>query len=175
MPTTILPCANCQKPTVHRPPPAGAARAAGEPERLQCEICGTLREVTETDEEDKEALERTTAKLLDMIPAMSQKRAHSRLEEILYEYRSAIEAAPAFQEAAAAANRRFEIQDIKVQRHRQDATVLHVDFSYFALAEPGDELELQEIRVEGSAVASIDRSGHVSIGDVTAAAMPEQA
>ena len=173
MTTRILPCANCLTSTIHRTPASDRDANGAQSESLKCEVCGTVRAVSAGDEGEAAALALETARLINMIPAMSQKRAHSRLEEILFEYRSAIEGSDAFQRAVSdisGANAcDFEIQDIKVQKHHWEPALMIINFSYFALRHGGAAQASGAMRIEGAAIGQINDRGDIAIQNVTAA------
>lgn len=139
---------------------------------VQCEACGTITSIPEgtLDETGVDAEEVT--QLIASLPAMSQKRAHGRLEELLYEHRDAIESSDAFSDAMASSQAtECEMQDIKVQEYHRDEADLVISFTYYALGEGegGDDQSPRGLRVDGTGSARISPRGGIGLEDVTAA------
>lgn len=170
MPTLFLQCAACQTPTLHRSPMDSVAGSDRTQPVVQCDACGTIREVPANPAEDPGVLATDATRLLALLPAMSRKTAHTKLEELLYEHRSAIEDAEAYRDAIASTDGAdFEIQDIKVGGYRPEQTAVIVDFTYYALGEGDAAPPTRGIRIAGSGSGRIDSQGNMEIRDVTAA------
>jgi hypothetical protein len=134
MPTLFLLCSKCQATTLHRSPanPSGAGNDTQQ--FLQCDACGAMRYAPAESVEKAEA-GASAARLVAMLPAMSEKSARTKLEELLYEQRSAIEESEAFCQAVASLQPLddLEIQDIKVQKFQPEPPGVVLAFSYYAL------------------------------------------
>lgn len=170
MPALILPCANCNTSTVHRSPTSAPNANGKQNETIQCEACGTSRSIPAdiSTESAESAVDAT--KLMALLPALSQKKAHSKLEELLYEHRAGIEESDAFADAIAAANAAdCEMQDVKVQKYNAEQAAVVVDFTYYALGERDDEEMQRRFRIDGTGTGRIDGQGNLEIQNVTAA------
>lgn len=139
---------------------------------VQCEACGTITPIPEGTLDETSADADEVTQLVASLPAMSQKRAHGRLEELLYEHRDAIETSDAFSDAMASSNAtECEMQDIKVQEYHRDQADLVIAFSYYALGEGEgeDDQSPRNLRVDGTGSARISPRGSIGMQDVTAA------
>jgi hypothetical protein len=173
MPTLYLPCANCHTSTLHRPPHDSRIGGDDAAPVVQCEACGTMTPLPEGTMEESSADAEEVTQLLASLPAMSQKRAHGKLEELLYEHRGAIETSDAFSEAMASFNAtECEMQDIKVQESHRDEADLIITFTYYALGEgdSGDDSSPCGLRVDGTGRARISPRGQIGMEEVTASA-----
>lgn len=169
MSVVILPCEKCAGSTPHRSP---TGRKGDTQKLLQCDVCGTLRPALSVQEEGK-AFNVDAARVIAMMPALSQKQAHGKLEELLYESREAILAMDAFQDAAATTSAgEFEMQDIKVQKYERGQGAWTVNFTFYALGEGDEDVDNRSFRINGSGVGSIDDQGGIEISDVTASVAP---
>lgn len=138
-------------------------------EVLQCEACGALRDAGNESADGTDVPASDVTRLVSMLPALSKKNAHSKLEELLYEHRAAIEGSEAFSAAVAAVNAvEFEMQDIKVQKYDARQSEVAIEFTYYALGERDQEQASRRFRVAGSGAGRIDGLGSVAIQDVTA-------
>lgn len=170
MSVIILPCEKCGAPTPHRTPSGRSEKQGDQQKLVQCDVCGSLRPALSAVEE------RTTfgidaARVISTIPALSQKQAHGKLEELLYEFRDAILAMDAFQEAAAATDAsEFELQDIKIQKYERGQGAWIVNFKFYALGTAETDGDDGEIRIDGTGVGSITDQGSIEISDVIATA-----
>lgn len=170
MPSLILPCANCQSSTLHRSPVTDQTANGKQPETVKCDACGTVRPVPVDNPDGTNEFTIDATRLLATLPALSQKNAHGKLEDLLYEHRSAIEGSDAFCDAIASTNAtEVEMQDIKVQKYRAEQAAVFVDFTFYALGERDEEQENRRFRVDGTGIGRIDNQGTTEIQDVTAA------
>lgn len=172
MPSLILPCANCKTSTIHRSAasePAGGGPAGGGGEQfVRCDACGTTISVPADESGGDFTID--AVRLLSMLPALSKKSAHGKLEELLYEHRAGIEASDAFCDALVPTNAAdVEMQDIKVKTYRSEQAGVVVDFTYYALGERDEEQSHRRFRVDGTGTGRIDNDGSTEIHDVTAA------
>ncbi|HTI50078.1 MAG TPA: hypothetical protein VL475_03975 [Planctomycetaceae bacterium] len=136
---------------------------------VQCETCGTITPIPDDAPEETTVAANDVTQLVASLPAMSQKNAHSKLEELLYEHRSAIESSDAFADALAALDAtEYEMQDIKVQEYHRDEADLVATFTYYAVGERDDDQAPRGLRVDGTGSARISAHGSVEIQDVTA-------
>lgn len=171
MSVLILPCEKCSASTPHRTPTNRAGMPGDQNRLLQCDVCGALRP-TLSPQEEGDSFAVDAARVVAMIPALSQKQAHGKLEELLYECRDAIVNNDAFQDAVAATNApEFEMQDIKVQKYERGQGAWIVTFNFYALGEGEADLDDRDFRIDGSGVGTIDDQGHVEISELVATAV----
>ncbi|MFN0053213.1 MAG: hypothetical protein ACKV0T_13600 [Planctomycetales bacterium] len=182
MTTVILACPSCQTDTPHQSSAVESAGgtsaaegvAAGDPivaggvERVvQCGTCGARRMVPAGQALSQGVANPTASAMLAMLPALSQRSAHQRLEELLYDNRAAIEAAPGFRDLLTATGAvEIEMQDIKVQSYRHDGAGLLVEFNCFALGARGGE-GARGFRIDGTGRCRVDERGGVEIQTMT--------
>lgn len=135
---------------------------------VQCDACGTTIPVPAENPEGAFTIDAT--RLLAMLPALSKKNAHGKLEELLYEHRSEIEGTDAFCGAVASTNAaEIEMQDIKVQKYHAEQAAVIVEFTYYAVGERDEDQTHRRFRIDGVGTARIDNQGTTEIQDVTAA------
>jgi hypothetical protein len=165
MPTLFLPCSKCQATTLHRSPKNPSGGDDETQQFMQCDACGAMRKAP-TEAHEKHEAGANAARLVAMLPSMSGKSARAKLEELLYEQRSAIEESEAFCLAVSSVKPLdLEIQDIKVQKFQPQPPGIVLEFTYYALGE--DDLA-GEVRVAGSGIGRIDGEGTMQVENLTA-------
>lgn len=169
MRTFILPCSNCQTSTIHRPQRIDRGENGDQQPILECATCGTQRAGFAASLSEPTVSTIETARLLERIPAMSQKSVCSKLEELLYEYRFSIEGSETFCQAIAPINAAdFEMQDIKVESYDYDQRTLVAKFSYYSLGARDADQPHRQFRIDGEGSGRIDPEGRVEVLVATA-------
>jgi len=169
MRTFILPCSTCQASTIQRPQRIGRGENGDQQPILECATCGTQRPGFAASLSEPTVSSIETVKLLERIPAMSQKSVCSKLEELLYEYRFSIEGSEIFCQALAPVNASdFEMQDIKVQSFEWDQRILVAKFNYYTLGARDADQPHKRFRIDGEGSGRIDPEGRVEVLVATA-------
>jgi len=169
MRTFILPCGTCQASTIHRPQRITQGENGEQQPVVECVTCGTQRAGFAASLKEPTVSPTDTVRLLEKIPALSQRSACSKLEELLYEYRFSIEGSEVFCQAIAPVNAAdFEMQDIKVESFEWDQRALVAKFTYYLLGARNDVQPHRSFRVDGQGSGRIDPEGRVEVLVATA-------